>query len=85
MSDDNRWGDTYVTWKGFVSIIISMIIAGAGLFGYVLNMHNSQPHANAANENEIATLSRRIDRIETRTSGTLQRIEDKIDRLQENK
>jgi len=81
MDIKEAWGDTYVSWKGFISIVISMIVVGASLFGYVLNMHAKQPHSHAASIQDYMKLEARLDRLDERHQVRWQRIEDKIDKL----
>jgi hypothetical protein len=73
MPDSPKWGEGYVRWKEFVSIVLTMIVAGACSFGYVINIH-----ANASQSN-VKSVKERVDRIEKRTVDSLRRIEDKLD------
>lgn len=86
MPSDTKWGESFVTWKGFISIIMTMIIAGASLFGYVLSIHANSLYLHTTNirettEQNIRVMENRVSRLDERNSDRLERIEDKIDSL----
>lgn len=68
-------GNTYVTYRAFITIVISMILAGACLFGYVLGLHT------ALNQEARAAINKRVDGVEHRTAERLLSIENKLDKV----
>ena len=60
--------------------MISMIVAGACLFGYVLNMHAAQPHDMAVSHERIEAVEARVDRLDKRLNESMHRIEAKLDK-----
>lgn len=68
-------GNTYVTYRAFITIIISMIVAGASLFGYILHLHAGQ------NQEGREALSKRVDGVELRSAERLKSIDTKLDKI----
>ena len=75
MSSADPVDTTYVTYRAFITMIVSMIVAGAALFGYVISLHTAQSSEGRA------AISKRLDGIETRTSERLSSMDHKLDKL----
>lgn len=74
--------DNFVTYKAFVPIIIAIIVTGAGMTSYVLNLfaENSKA-ADAVLRVQVEAVNERANRSEVVISGRLIRIENKLDLL----
>ncbi len=81
MPDEHRWGDGFVRWKEFISMLITMIVAGASLFGYVLSLAVANPHPSLVQRSELLEFKERLTRQEIRYAESLRRIEDKLDKI----
>jgi len=69
------WGDSFIRWREFVPIFISMAVVVGALFAFVLALQA------AAMEQTITAVEKRIDRIEKRNETKLLSIENKLDQL----
>lgn len=83
MTDENPWGAGYVRWKEYLSITASTVVAGSGLFAYVLSMAVANPHPNTVQRAELLEFKERLTRQEERHNATLNRIETKLDKALE--
>ena len=71
----------YVAWREFVSVLITMVVAGASLFGWVLSLHADGQHRGTPSIHQHQDLKERLDKVEARNAAALLRIEDKLDDL----
>ena len=78
---DSKWGKHVVTWKALTATMLTIAATFAALAGYVLNLHASQPHAEAVSHSELHDVKDRMDRLDERMEKYLGRIEDKLDDL----
>lgn len=78
---EGKWGEGVVTWKALIPLLITMVVSGASLFGYVLSMHAAQPHDDAVEQKQLDDLKDRMTRQEQRQTDALRRIENKLDKM----
>ena len=55
-----------VTWKGFTTTIIGIVVATLGSMAWMLNIHAVNPHKEAVTKTEITFVIDRLDRIENK-------------------
>ncbi len=72
--------DHFVTYKAFIPIMIAVILAGAGMTSYVLNLFaENTKTADEVLKTQVEAVDKRVGRAENTVSNRLSRIEDKLD------